>query len=155
MLNPLTWLIFILMFHLHTRRLWRCTMLAFISKNTFWVRIFLIQKDYNTTWYVSKSKYDYLLVRDWIIEFPFNKRFVLQNYLKFEQSYGMPARIQVLYERAITDFPISPDLWLDYTRYLDNTLKVLKFPLFLLSLSHFIVNNIPTVFNQSKLHHVI
>ncbi|XP_047154535.1 squamous cell carcinoma antigen recognized by T-cells 3 isoform X2 [Vigna umbellata] len=50
--------------------------------------------------------------------------FVLQNYLKFEQSYGMPARIQVLYERAITDFPISPDLWLDYTRYLDNTLKV-------------------------------
>ncbi|QCD76392.1 squamous cell carcinoma antigen recognized by T-cells 3 [Vigna unguiculata] len=46
------------------------------------------------------------------------------NYLKFEQSYGMPARIQVLYERAITDFPISPDLWLDYTRYLDNTLKV-------------------------------
>ncbi|KOM49302.1 hypothetical protein LR48_Vigan08g012900 [Vigna angularis] len=46
------------------------------------------------------------------------------NYLKFEQSYGMPARIQVLYERAITDFPISLDLWLDYTRYLDNTLKV-------------------------------
>ncbi|CAJ1963814.1 unnamed protein product [Sphenostylis stenocarpa] len=46
------------------------------------------------------------------------------NYLKFEQSYGMPARIQVLYERAITEFPITPDLWLDYTRYLDNTLKV-------------------------------
>ncbi|RDX66600.1 Squamous cell carcinoma antigen recognized by T-cells 3, partial [Mucuna pruriens] len=46
------------------------------------------------------------------------------NYLKFEQSSGTPARIQVLYERAITDFPISPDLWLDYTRNLDNTLKV-------------------------------
>ncbi|XP_004485413.1 uncharacterized protein [Cicer arietinum] len=48
------------------------------------------------------------------------------NYLKFEQSFGTPARIQVLYERAITDFPISPDLWLDYTRYLDKTLKVGK-----------------------------
>ncbi|KAE9595134.1 putative RNA recognition motif domain, LSM-interacting domain, tetratricopeptide-like helical [Lupinus albus] len=46
------------------------------------------------------------------------------NYLKFEQSSGTPARVQVLYERAITDFPISPDLWLDYTRYLDKTLKV-------------------------------
>ncbi|XP_027353606.1 squamous cell carcinoma antigen recognized by T-cells 3 isoform X2 [Abrus precatorius] len=46
------------------------------------------------------------------------------NYLKFEQSSGTPARIQVLYERAITDFPLSPDLWLDYTRYLDKTLKV-------------------------------
>ncbi|PNY10159.1 squamous cell carcinoma antigen recognized by T-cells 3-like protein [Trifolium pratense] len=48
------------------------------------------------------------------------------NYLKFEQSTGTPARIQVLYERAITDFPLSPDLWLDYTRYLDKTLKVGK-----------------------------
>ncbi|KAI5448727.1 hypothetical protein KIW84_015931 [Lathyrus oleraceus] len=48
------------------------------------------------------------------------------NYLKFEQSSGTPARIQVLYERAITDFPLSPELWLDYTRYLDKTLKVGK-----------------------------
>lgn len=48
------------------------------------------------------------------------------NYLKFEQSSGTPARIQVLYERAITDFPLSPDLWLDYTHYLDKTLKVGK-----------------------------
>ncbi|KAJ9174854.1 hypothetical protein P3X46_013455 [Hevea brasiliensis] len=45
------------------------------------------------------------------------------NYLKFEKSAGDPARVQVLYERAITDFPISNDLWLDYTRYLDKTLK--------------------------------
>lgn len=44
-------------------------------------------------------------------------------YLKFEHSVGDPARIQVLYERAITDFPISTDLWLDYTRYMDKTLK--------------------------------
>jgi hypothetical protein len=55
---------------------------------------------------------------------------ILQIYLKFEQSSGDPARVQVLYERAITDFPIASDLWLDYTRYLDKTLKV--FPLNLL-----------------------
>ncbi|WCJ18710.1 Squamous cell carcinoma antigen recognized by T-cells 3 [Euphorbia peplus] len=46
------------------------------------------------------------------------------NYLKFEKSAGDPARVQVLYERAVTDFPVSSDLWLDYTRYLDKTLKV-------------------------------
>lgn len=48
----------------------------------------------------------------------------MQNYLKFEKSVGDPARVQVLYERAMADFPISIDLWLDYTRYLDRTLKV-------------------------------
>ncbi|KAJ4950595.1 hypothetical protein NE237_027427 [Protea cynaroides] len=46
------------------------------------------------------------------------------TYLKFEQSCGDPARIQILYERAVTDFPISSDLWLDYTRFLDHALKV-------------------------------
>ncbi|XP_042509055.1 squamous cell carcinoma antigen recognized by T-cells 3 isoform X2 [Macadamia integrifolia] len=46
------------------------------------------------------------------------------TYLKFEQSCGDPARIQILYERAITEFPLSSDLWLDYTRFLDHTLKV-------------------------------
>ncbi|XP_038876548.1 squamous cell carcinoma antigen recognized by T-cells 3 isoform X2 [Benincasa hispida] len=45
-------------------------------------------------------------------------------YLKFEQSAGDPARVQVLFERAIADFPVSVDLWLDYTRYMDKTLKV-------------------------------
>ncbi|XP_041010995.1 squamous cell carcinoma antigen recognized by T-cells 3-like isoform X2 [Juglans microcarpa x Juglans regia] len=44
-------------------------------------------------------------------------------YLEFERSCGDPARVQVLYERAIADFPISSDLWLDYTRYLDKTFK--------------------------------
>ncbi|KAF3439308.1 hypothetical protein FNV43_RR17584 [Rhamnella rubrinervis] len=46
------------------------------------------------------------------------------NYLKFEESSGDPARAQVLYERAITEFPISSDFWLGYTRYMDKTLKV-------------------------------
>lgn len=45
------------------------------------------------------------------------------NYLNFEQSSGDPARVQILYERAITQFPISADLWLDYTCYLDKTIK--------------------------------
>lgn len=52
---------------------------------------------------------------------------VLQNYLKFEESSGDPARVQVLYERAITDFPISTDIWLGYTHYMDKTLKVFYF----------------------------
>jgi RNA recognition motif-containing protein len=53
----------------------------------------------------------------------------LQNfmtYLKFEESSGNPVSVQVLYERAVTEFPISGDLWLDYTRYLDKTLKASK-----------------------------
>ncbi|KAL6495053.1 hypothetical protein OROGR_030972 [Orobanche gracilis] len=46
------------------------------------------------------------------------------TYLKFEHSSGDPARIQILYERAIADFPISSDLWIDYTQYLDKTFKL-------------------------------
>ncbi|RZC63880.1 hypothetical protein C5167_025614 [Papaver somniferum] len=48
------------------------------------------------------------------------------TYLKFEQSSGDPSRVQILYERAVTDFPLSSDLWLDYTCYLEQTLKVPK-----------------------------
>lgn len=44
-------------------------------------------------------------------------------YIKFEQSSGDPSRVQILYERAMTEFPLSYGLWLDYTRYLDKTLK--------------------------------
>lgn len=47
-------------------------------------------------------------------------------YLKFEQTSGDPARVQILYERAIAEFPISADLWLNYTEYLDRTLKAAK-----------------------------
>ncbi|CAN1352409.1 Squamous cell carcinoma antigen recognized by T-cells 3, partial [Linum perenne] len=45
------------------------------------------------------------------------------NYLTFEKSVGDPARVQVLYERAIAKFPVSSDLWLGYLRYMDRTLK--------------------------------
>ena len=44
--------------------------------------------------------------------------------MKYEQSSGDPGIVQLLYERAITDFPVSSDLWLDYTRYLNKTLEV-------------------------------
>ncbi|OVA19144.1 RNA recognition motif domain [Macleaya cordata] len=47
-------------------------------------------------------------------------------YLKFEQSSGDPSRVQILYERAVAEFPVSSDIWLDYTRYLEQTLKVPK-----------------------------
>ncbi|XP_076911634.1 uncharacterized protein LOC143569659 [Bidens hawaiensis] len=47
-------------------------------------------------------------------------------YLKFEQSSGDPARVKGLYERAITEFPISGDLWIDYTSYLNKALKTDK-----------------------------
>lgn len=52
---------------------------------------------------------------------------MLKSDLDFEESFGDPARVHSLYERAITDFPVSSDLWLDYTRYVDRTLKVLGF----------------------------
>ncbi|KAF6139615.1 hypothetical protein GIB67_033619 [Kingdonia uniflora] len=48
------------------------------------------------------------------------------TYLKFEQSSGDPVRVQNLFERAVTEFPVASDIWLDYTRYLDQTLKVPK-----------------------------
>ncbi|KAG6408654.1 hypothetical protein SASPL_131672 [Salvia splendens] len=48
------------------------------------------------------------------------------TYLKFEHSSGDPARIQILYERAIAVFPVSADLWLDYTQYLDKTFKTAR-----------------------------
>ncbi|KAF0893563.1 hypothetical protein E2562_026979, partial [Oryza meyeriana var. granulata] len=47
-----------------------------------------------------------------------------QKYIKFEESSGDPARVQVLYERAVTELPVSSDLWMGYTSYLDKTLKV-------------------------------
>ncbi|CAL5004495.1 unnamed protein product [Urochloa decumbens] len=46
------------------------------------------------------------------------------KYLKFEESSGDPARVQVLYERAVSELPVSSDLWIAYTSYLDRSLKV-------------------------------
>ncbi|XP_006659057.1 squamous cell carcinoma antigen recognized by T-cells 3 [Oryza brachyantha] len=46
------------------------------------------------------------------------------KYIKFEESSGDPARVQVLYERAVSELPVVSDLWMGYTNYLDKTLKV-------------------------------
>lgn len=46
------------------------------------------------------------------------------NYINYEESCGDPVRVQNLFERAISEFPISSELWLSYTRYIDKTLKV-------------------------------
>jgi hypothetical protein len=46
------------------------------------------------------------------------------SYINFEESSGDPARVQILYERAITEFPVANDLWLSYTQYLDSNSKV-------------------------------
>lgn len=48
----------------------------------------------------------------------------LQNYIKFEEAAGDPARVQILYERAVSKLPLYSELWLKYTDYVDNTLKV-------------------------------
>uniref|UniRef100_A0ACD5WV14 Uncharacterized protein n=1 Tax=Avena sativa TaxID=4498 RepID=A0ACD5WV14_AVESA len=53
-----------------------------------------------------------------------NKLQVFLKYIKFEESSGDPARVQVLYERAVSELPVSSDLWMGYTSYLDRTLKV-------------------------------
>lgn len=64
--------------------------------------------------------------------------------MKFEQSSGTPSRVLVLYERAVTDLPVASDLWLDYTQYLDKTLKVspLSIPVFVKALSPVSVVNL-------------
>ena len=48
----------------------------------------------------------------------------LQTYITLEEATGDPARVQVIYERAVADFPITHDLWLKYTDYVEKNLKV-------------------------------
>eukprot|EP00249_Psilotum_nudum_P016992 c26096_g1_i2 orf=158-2560(+) len=47
------------------------------------------------------------------------------SYISLEESTGDPARCQILYERAVTEFPVTDDIWLKYTSYLETNLKVL------------------------------
>ncbi|XP_025090591.1 squamous cell carcinoma antigen recognized by T-cells 3-like isoform X2 [Pomacea canaliculata] len=46
------------------------------------------------------------------------------KYLDFELLEGDPARIQCLFERALQENCLQPDLWLRYTKYLDEKLKI-------------------------------
>ncbi|KAL2609096.1 hypothetical protein R1flu_027669 [Riccia fluitans] len=46
------------------------------------------------------------------------------DYITMEEATGEPARIQVIYERTITAFPVNHDVWIRYTQYLEKNLKV-------------------------------
>eukprot|EP00878_Enallax_costatus_P019725 GHUV01020818.1.p1 GENE.GHUV01020818.1~~GHUV01020818.1.p1 ORF type:complete len:482 (+),score=163.78 GHUV01020818.1:194-1639(+) len=45
-------------------------------------------------------------------------------YIQLEKAQKDPARVQLLYERAVSVFPVTSELWLQYTRYLETEVKV-------------------------------
>ncbi|KAL6067681.1 hypothetical protein STEG23_031485 [Scotinomys teguina] len=47
-----------------------------------------------------------------------------QAYIDFEMKIGDPARIQLIFERALVENCLVPDLWIRYSRYLDRQLRV-------------------------------
>ncbi|KAM3937815.1 squamous cell carcinoma antigen recognized by T-cells 3 isoform 2-T2 [Leptodactylus fuscus] len=47
-----------------------------------------------------------------------------QAYIDFEMKEGDPARIQLIFERALAENCLVPDLWARYTQYLDRRLKM-------------------------------
>ena len=55
-----------------------------------------------------------------------SKEAVFKKYIDFELSKESPARIQLIFERAITQNPLDADLWLKFGDYLDGNLKILS-----------------------------
>ncbi|XP_041058159.1 squamous cell carcinoma antigen recognized by T-cells 3 [Carcharodon carcharias] len=47
-----------------------------------------------------------------------------QAYIDFEMKDGDPARIQIIFERALSENCLVPDLWARFTLYLDRQLKI-------------------------------
>uniref|UniRef100_A0A8C7VJR0 Spliceosome associated factor 3, U4/U6 recycling protein n=1 Tax=Oncorhynchus mykiss TaxID=8022 RepID=A0A8C7VJR0_ONCMY len=47
-----------------------------------------------------------------------------QTYIDYEQKEGDPARIQIIFERALSENCLVPDMWAKYTKYLDRQLKI-------------------------------
>ncbi|TSW89613.1 Squamous cell carcinoma antigen recognized by T-cells 3 [Bagarius yarrelli] len=47
-----------------------------------------------------------------------------QHYIEFEIKEGDPARVQIIFERALGENCLVPDLWAKYTTYLDRQLKI-------------------------------
>uniref|UniRef100_A0A3P8VZB6 Spliceosome associated factor 3, U4/U6 recycling protein n=1 Tax=Cynoglossus semilaevis TaxID=244447 RepID=A0A3P8VZB6_CYNSE len=47
-----------------------------------------------------------------------------QTYIDFERKEGDPARILIIFERALAENCLVPDLWAKYTSYLDRQLKI-------------------------------
>uniref|UniRef100_A0AAV2MSC0 Spliceosome associated factor 3, U4/U6 recycling protein n=1 Tax=Knipowitschia caucasica TaxID=637954 RepID=A0AAV2MSC0_KNICA len=52
-----------------------------------------------------------------------------QAYIEYELKEGDPARIQMIYERALAENCLVPDLWTKYTTYMDRQLKIKDFVL--------------------------
>ncbi|XP_059532029.1 squamous cell carcinoma antigen recognized by T-cells 3 isoform X1 [Myotis daubentonii] len=63
-----------------------------------------------------------------------------QAYIDFEMKIGDPARIQLIFERALVENCLVPDLWIRYSQYLDRQLKVKDL---VLSVHHRAVRNCP------------
>ncbi|KAK7934120.1 hypothetical protein WMY93_005016 [Mugilogobius chulae] len=47
-----------------------------------------------------------------------------QTYIDFELKEGDPARIQMIFERALAENCLVPDMWAKYAKYLDRQLKI-------------------------------
>ncbi|MCI4392483.1 hypothetical protein PGIGA_G00146400 [Pangasianodon gigas] len=47
-----------------------------------------------------------------------------QSYIEYEMKEGDPARVQIIFERALGENCLVPDLWAKYTTYLDRQLKI-------------------------------
>ncbi|XP_017307594.1 squamous cell carcinoma antigen recognized by T-cells 3 [Ictalurus punctatus] len=47
-----------------------------------------------------------------------------QSYIEYEIKDGDPARVQIIFERALGENCLVPDLWAKYTIYLDRQLKI-------------------------------
>ncbi|XP_034948650.1 squamous cell carcinoma antigen recognized by T-cells 3 [Chelonus insularis] len=45
-------------------------------------------------------------------------------YLNYEKQHGDPARVSILFERAVADLSLHNKLWEDYLNYLDSTIKM-------------------------------
>jgi hypothetical protein len=82
-------------------------------------------------WIVNMILHSYIYLSSNFLSFG-EINFFLFYRTTWNLSCGDPARVQILYKRAIAEFPIASQLWLDYTRYLDKTLKVFLF------ISHYI-----------------
>lgn len=46
------------------------------------------------------------------------------GYIKLEQLQGDPARVQCVFERSLAMFPVTVELWYQYTRYLEAHLRI-------------------------------
>lgn len=44
--------------------------------------------------------------------------------LQLEKAQKNPARVQLLFERVVANFPVTSQLWLQYGRYLESEIKV-------------------------------